>query len=255
MSDQITDLMRTGRGLCASFDPAAGPERAAAFKADVERLFTAPSAPVVPLTEFKSGDQIQITIVATVTGVRDDRHWSGLDFAYDSELLDPYEGDIYTGSPAVTVEHLPADPPPAELAYVHITHGPWEASGHQCGDLVVGGCDESVPQRPVTLHTGRGGRELLAELGECPNRCGTAEVDPAVPPPMERKPAPDENAPIELLGFGARVRNLLRRDGIHTVGWLLAHSEMELSCIRNFGPVRLREVRDVLAAHGLELRS
>lgn len=181
----ITDLMRTGRGLCASFDPAAGPERAAAFKADVERLFTAPlPAPVVPSTEFKSGDRVRITIDATVTGVRDDRHWSGLDFAYDSELLDPYEGDIYTGSPAVTVEHLPADPPP-----------------------------------------------------------------------MERKPTPGRGDSISVLGFSARVYNCLMRDRIRTVGWLLAHTGLELTCIRNFGPSALDEVRRVLAAHGLELRS
>jgi DNA-directed RNA polymerase alpha subunit len=136
------------------------------------------------VNEFKRGDKVRITIDATVTDVRDDRHWSVLEFAYDSELLDPYEGSIYTASPAAAVEPLPADPPP-----------------------------------------------------------------------MERKPAPDRDADIDTLGLSARVRNCLVRYGLWTVGILLACTEAELMEMRNFGPDALAEVRDVLAAHGLELRS
>jgi DNA-directed RNA polymerase alpha subunit len=118
MQNAITDLKRDIRGLCASFDPSAGPERAAAFKADIERLAT-----------------------GTVT------------------LLPP------------------------------------------------------------------------------------------------RKPAPDRNEDIDVFQFSARVEHCLRRWGIHYVGNLLDRSGDELMDLRNFGSGSLYEVRDVLAAHGLELRS
>ena len=62
--------------------------------------------------------------------------------------------------------------------YIHVTYGPWESSGHQCGDLIVDGCDEPVPSRLVTVHDHLGGERVIgSELGECPNRCHAAALD------------------------------------------------------------------------------
>jgi DNA-directed RNA polymerase alpha subunit len=83
----------------------------------------------------------------------------------------------------------------------------------------------------------------------------TVEHLPADPPPMERKPAPDPDVHVSVLDFSTRVLNCLRRWEIHTVAALLNYTADDLCDIRNFGPTALAEVRDVLASHGLELRS
>ena len=48
--------------------------------------------------------------------------------------------------------------------------------------------------------------------------------------------------------------NCLKREGIETVGDLMARSEQELMCIPNFGRKSLDEVRERLEENKLKLR-
>ena len=63
-----------------------------------------------------------------------------------------------------------------------------------------------------------------------------------------------ENFPIEELELGVRSYNCLKRVGIETIGDLTSKSEAELAAIPNFGRKSIEEVRETLAAHGLNLR-
>ncbi len=60
-----------------------------------------------------------------------------------------------------------------------------------------------------------------------------------------------ENFPIEELELGVRSYNCLKRVGIETIGDLVAKTEQELAAIPNFGKKSIEEVRETLAAHGL----
>ena len=63
-----------------------------------------------------------------------------------------------------------------------------------------------------------------------------------------------ENFPIEELELGVRSYNCLKRVGIETIGDLVVKSETELGAIPNFGKKSIEEVKETLAAHGLNLR-
>ena len=63
-----------------------------------------------------------------------------------------------------------------------------------------------------------------------------------------------ENFPIEELELGVRSYNCLKRVGIETIGDLVSKSEVELGAIPNFGKKSIEEVKETLAAHGLNLR-
>ena len=63
-----------------------------------------------------------------------------------------------------------------------------------------------------------------------------------------------ENFPIEELELGVRSYNCLKRVGIETIGDLISKSETELNAIPNFGKKSIEEVKETLAAHGLDLR-
>jgi len=63
-----------------------------------------------------------------------------------------------------------------------------------------------------------------------------------------------ENFPIEELELGVRSYNCLKRVGIETIGDLVTKSEDELAAIPNFGKKSIEEVRETLAAHGLNLK-
>jgi DNA-directed RNA polymerase subunit alpha len=63
-----------------------------------------------------------------------------------------------------------------------------------------------------------------------------------------------ENFPIEELELGVRSYNCLKRVGIETIGDLVSKSQDELAAIPNFGKKSIEEVRETLAAHGLNLR-
>ncbi|HEY9367520.1 DNA-directed RNA polymerase subunit alpha C-terminal domain-containing protein [Streptomyces sp.] len=62
-------------------------------------------------------------------------------------------------------------------------------------------------------------------------------------------------ASIRVLGLPARVVRMLGRYDIKTVGQVVEWSMDELREIRGFGEGSEREVRTVLAGHGLELAS
>ncbi len=83
----------------------------------------------------------------------------------------------------------------------------------------------------------------------------------AVPSPeMEEEAAaarvPDKmlDLPIEEMDFSVRIFNCLRKEGINTLGDLVALSEDELVSIRNFGHHSLEEVIEKLSAFSLQLR-
>ena len=58
---------------------------------------------------------------------------------------------------------------------------------------------------------------------------------------------------VEDLDFSVRTMNCLRREGIGSVGELVARTEDDLMAIRNFGRKSLQEVKDKLATMSLKL--
>jgi DNA-directed RNA polymerase subunit alpha len=67
-------------------------------------------------------------------------------------------------------------------------------------------------------------------------------------------PQPEDDMLIDDLDLGVRSLNCLKREGIETVGDLIARSEQELMCIPNFGRKSLDEVRERLEGNNLKLR-
>ena len=74
------------------------------------------------------------------------------------------------------------------------------------------------------------------------------------PSPTDAALAADLALPIEELNLTVRSYNCLRREGIHTVGELVARSEQDLLDIRNFGAKSIEEVQQKLIDMGLALR-
>jgi DNA-directed RNA polymerase subunit alpha len=74
------------------------------------------------------------------------------------------------------------------------------------------------------------------------------------PQPAEPLAHGMENFPIEELELGVRSYNCLKRVGIETIGDLVTKTENELAAIPNFGKKSIEEVKETLAAHGLNLR-
>ena len=60
--------------------------------------------------------------------------------------------------------------------------------------------------------------------------------------------------PIEEMDLTVRSYNCLKREGIHTVGELVARTEADLLDIRNFGQKSIDEVKIKLAGLGLALK-
>jgi len=76
---------------------------------------------------------------------------------------------------------------------------------------------------------------------------GTTQREPVRTPGFE-------DMPIEELELGVRSYNCLKREGIETVGDLIAKSDQELMCIPNFGRKSIEEVRERLGVNNLKLR-
>ncbi|PFG40451.1 DNA-directed RNA polymerase subunit alpha [Georgenia soli] len=74
------------------------------------------------------------------------------------------------------------------------------------------------------------------------------------PSPTDAALAQDLALPIEDLGLLSRSYNCLKREGIHTVGELVARSEADLLDIRNFGAKSIGEIKEKLAGLGLNLK-
>jgi DNA-directed RNA polymerase subunit alpha len=65
---------------------------------------------------------------------------------------------------------------------------------------------------------------------------------------------PEDDMLIDDLDLGVRSLNCLKREGIESVGDLIARSEQELMCIPNFGRKSLDEVRERLEENHLKFR-
>ncbi len=74
------------------------------------------------------------------------------------------------------------------------------------------------------------------------------------PSPVDQALAQDLALPIEDLGLLSRSYNCLKREGIHTVGELVARSEADLLDIRNFGAKSITEIKEKLASFGMSLK-
>ncbi|WP_053725948.1 DNA-directed RNA polymerase subunit alpha [Streptomyces sp. WM6378] len=74
------------------------------------------------------------------------------------------------------------------------------------------------------------------------------------PSPADSALAAGLAVPIEELELTVRSYNCLKREGIHSVGELVARSEADLSDIRNFGAKSIDEVKAKLASRGLALK-
>ena len=73
---------------------------------------------------------------------------------------------------------------------------------------------------------------------------------------VETKPAiSPRDVPIEDLNLTQRSYNCLKREGIHTIGELVAHTEQDLLDIRNFGMKSIDEVKEKLQSLGLALKA
>lgn len=59
--------------------------------------------------------------------------------------------------------------------------------------------------------------------------------------------------PIETLDLMIRSYNVLKREGIHTLGQLIELDEFDLLEFRNFGQTSLNETKQTLAKMGLHL--
>ncbi len=74
------------------------------------------------------------------------------------------------------------------------------------------------------------------------------------PSPVDAQLAADLALPVEDLQLTVRSYNCLKREGIHTVGELIARSEADLLDIRNFGAKSIDEVKAKLHGMGLQLK-
>src|SRR6478736_1271503 len=74
------------------------------------------------------------------------------------------------------------------------------------------------------------------------------------PSPADAFVAEQLSTPIEDLQLTVRSYNCLKREGIHSVGELIARSEADLLDIRNFGAKSIDEVKAKLAGMGLALK-
>ncbi|MDO5634552.1 MAG: DNA-directed RNA polymerase subunit alpha [Micrococcus sp.] len=72
--------------------------------------------------------------------------------------------------------------------------------------------------------------------------------------PVDPNANADMGQPIEELELTVRSYNCLKREGIHSVGELVAHSEADLMDIRNFGAKSIDEVKEKLYELGLSLK-
>lgn len=66
--------------------------------------------------------------------------------------------------------------------------------------------------------------------------------------------AADLALPVEDLELTVRSYNCLKREGINTVGELVARSETDLMDIRNFGAKSIDEVKEKLTEYNLQLK-
>ena len=95
-------------------------------------------------------------------------------------------------------------------------------------------------------------RQLFGLCRELNTQAEGVEVGPA---PVAEETNPEMNIPIEDLNLTQRSYNCLKREGIHTIGELVAHTEQDLLDIRNFGMKSIDEVKEKLQSLGLALKA
>jgi DNA-directed RNA polymerase subunit alpha len=98
------------------------------------------------------------------------------------------------------------------------------------------------------------GRTLVELFGLARELNVDAEGVEIGPSPTDVALAADLVVPIEELNLTVRSYNCLRREGIHSVGELVARSEQDLLDIRAFGAKSIEEVKQRLFDMGLALR-
>ncbi|PFG18956.1 DNA-directed RNA polymerase subunit alpha [Serinibacter salmoneus] len=98
------------------------------------------------------------------------------------------------------------------------------------------------------------GKTLVELFGLARELNTAAEGIEIGPSPTDVELAQDLAQPIEDLDLTIRSYNCLKREGIHTVGELVARSEADLLDIRNFGAKSIVEVKEKLAGLGLALK-
>jgi len=98
------------------------------------------------------------------------------------------------------------------------------------------------------------GKTLVELFGLAHELSPEAEGIEIGPSPTDAALAADLALPIEDLDLTIRSYNCLKREGVHTVGELVARSESDLLDIRNFGSKSIGEVKEKLAALGLSLK-
>ena len=99
------------------------------------------------------------------------------------------------------------------------------------------------------------GSTLVELFGLCRELNTQAEGVEVGPAPVAEETNPEMNIPIEDLNLTQRSYNCLKREGIHTIGELVAHTEQDLLDIRNFGMKSIDEVKEKLQSLGLALKA
>ena len=98
------------------------------------------------------------------------------------------------------------------------------------------------------------GKTLVELFGLCRELNVEAEGIEIGAPQTDTALAQDLAMPIEDLDLQSRSYNALTREGIRTVGELVARSEADLLDIRNFGAKSIEEIKDKLASLGMGLK-
>ena len=99
------------------------------------------------------------------------------------------------------------------------------------------------------------GSTLVELFGLCHELNTQAEGVEVGPAPVAEETNPEMAVPIEDLNLTQRSYNCLKREVIHTIGELVAHTEQDLLDIRNFGMKSIDEVKDKLQTLGLSLKA
>ena len=109
----------------------------------------------------------------------------------------------------------------------------------------------SITPRDAVASAGRTLTELFGLARELNVEAEGIEIGPS---PAEADHIASFSLPIEDLDLTVRSYNCLKREGVHTVGELVARTESDLLDIRNFGQKSIDEVKVKLHTLGLSLK-
>lgn len=110
---------------------------------------------------------------------------------------------------------------------------------------------QSITPRDALASAGKTLVELFGLARELNTEAEGIEIGPS---PVDTALDEELATPIEQLDLSIRSYNCLKREGVHTVGELVARSEADLLDIRNFGAKSIDEVKGKLADLGLSLK-